>query len=431
MKICIKNASCGYDKQPLKGKFGFKGSFLTNIWQVAVKLETDNNYSVGVSVENALWSDAELFRRLGEEEGNMLMFRLTQYAVSECVGFEFEKPYELFDMLFPKVYEYAKKISGYEKIKTTFILNALVPFDFAVWQLWGKENGKENFDEISKFEGKRQKVLANIPLISYHTPMEDVIDMVNSGTCILKIKIGSDPDGNNDLDRMLEWDKNRILQIHRAVKDIKTPYTETGRVIYYLDANGRYDSKERLMNLLDFAEKEGILENIVLLEEPFDEENKIYVGDLPVCVAADESAHCLEDVIERYELGYKAVALKPIAKTLSVTIQMAEFAHEKGMICFCADLTVVPAVVLWNQCVAARLNCIPKMNIGALESNGEQNYANWESLKAVSPGAGMKFADCKNGVFETDEEFYEKSGAVFLSTEYYEKLATSGDCDGK
>ncbi len=427
MKIKIKNASCGYDAQPLKGKFGFKGNFLTSIWQVAVKLETENHHSIGVSVESALWSDAELFKRVGEEQGNKFMFMLTQYAASQSIGVEFETPFELIDVIFPKVYEYAKEITGYKEIKTTFILNALVPFDFAAWQLWARENGKEDFDEISKFEGKHQEVLANIPLISYHTPMSEVMDMVNNGTCLLKIKIGSDPDGDNNLDKMLEWDKNRILQIHQAVKDIKTPYTETGRVIYYLDANGRYDSKERLKKLLDFADKEGILENIVLLEEPFDEDNKIFVGDLPVCVAADESAHSLEDVKERYELGYKAVALKPIAKTLSVTIRMAEFAHKKGMMCFCADLTVVPAVVLWNMCVASRLNCISKMKIGVLESNGKQNYANWDKLMECSPGAGFDFAECKNGVFNLGESFYKHSGAVFNTSEYYEKLAVSGE----
>ena len=76
----------------------------------------------------------------------------------------------------------------------------------------------------------------------------------------LKIKIGSDPDKDGDLDKMLEWDKQRLSEIHEAVKDIETPYTDTGYVPYYLDANGRYDSKDRLMRFLDHAAQIGIRE---------------------------------------------------------------------------------------------------------------------------------------------------------------------------
>ena len=175
---------------------------------------------------------------------------------------------------------------------------------------------------------------------------------------------------------MLSWDKNRILEIHNALKDIKTLHTDSGNILYYLDANGRYDTKERLKDLIDFMKENGILERVILLEEPFDEKNKINVGDLPVCVAADESAHSVDDVKERWSLGYRALTLKPIAKTLSVTIKMAEYAKKVGMTCFCADLTVNPYMVSWNQCVASRLNVLPGMKIGVIESNGEQNYEN-------------------------------------------------------
>ena len=175
-------------------------------------------------------------------------------------------------------------------------------------------------------------MLANVPLITYSTPIEDVRRMAENGTALFKIKIGSDPKKDNNPDTMLSWDQNRLLEIHRAVKDLKTPYTENGSILYYLDANGRYDTKERLAALLDFARAHGILERVVLLEEPFDEGNKIDVHDLPVCLAADESAHSLEDVKERFALGYRALTLKPIAKTLSMTIRMADYARSRGMI---------------------------------------------------------------------------------------------------
>jgi len=168
--------------------------------------------------------------------------------------------------------------------------------------------------------------------------------------------------------------------------------------------------------------EKGILERVILLEEPFDEKNKINVGDLPVCVAADESAHSVDDVKERWSLGYRALTLKPIAKTLSVTIKMAEYAKKVGMTCFCADLTVNPYMVSWNQCVASRLNVLPGMKIGVIESNGEQNYENWEKMNLFHPLYNEKFTKCENGLFYLDNAFYEKNGGVFDMPEHFLSL---------
>jgi len=378
MPIKITKAKCCYEKEPLKNAFGFKGSALTCLWQISVYLESESNKALGLGVQSVLWSDASVFALFGEEEGNKKMYALTKYATELCVGREFDSPFELFDFLFPKVLSYAKEITDKEDVRTTFVLNSLVGLDFAIWQLWAKENRITSFEDICTFDGKNHGLLANIPLITYSTSIEETVEMAKKGMCIFKIKIGSDPNKNNDMAEMLSWDKNRILEIHNALKDIKTLHTDSGNILYYLDANGRYDTKERLKDLIDFMKEKGILERVILLEEPFDEKNKINVGDLPVCVAADESAHSVDDVKERWSLGYRALTLKPIAKTLSVTIKMAEYAKKVGMTCFCADLTVNPYMVSWNQCVASRLNVLPGMKIGVIESNGEQNYENWE-----------------------------------------------------
>lgn len=415
-RIC--NVSCGYEEEPLKTAFGFKGSSLSCLWQTAVKLESENHSGIGLGVQSVLWSDSSVYRSLGENGGNKAMFELTKYAVNLCIGMTVKTPFDVTDEIFPKVYSYAKKITNCENLRKTFVLNALVPLDFAMWQLWCKENGKTSFDDISTFDGNRHKTLANIPLITYNTSLEDVRKMAENGTSLFKIKIGSDPFKDGDLNSMLVWDKNRLLKIHDTLKEIRTPHTENGNILYYLDANGRYDSKERLKSLLDFANENGILERIALLEEPFDEQNKIDVTDLPVCIAADESAHSLEDVKERFELGYKALTLKPIAKTLSMTIRMADYAAKNGMICFCADLTVNPVMVSWNQNVASRLNTIPGMCTGVIESNGEQNYVNWDAMCKYHP----LFTECKNGLFNLDNDFYKTNGGIFEEYEHYEKL---------
>lgn len=96
------------------------------------------------------------------------------------------------------------------------------------------------------------------------------------------------------------------------------------------------------LTLIDHARKIGAFDQIAIIEEPFAEELEFDVSDIPVRLAADESAHTDEDAIKRIQLGYKAIALKAIAKTLSMTMKIAQAAHERNVPCFCADLTVNP-----------------------------------------------------------------------------------------
>jgi hypothetical protein len=63
----------------------------------------------------------------------------------------------------------------------------------------------------------------------------------------------------------------------------------------------------------------------------------------------------VEDAAKRIEQGYSAIAVKAIAKTLSMTMRITQLAHEKKVPCFCADLTVNPILVDWNKNIAARL----------------------------------------------------------------------------
>ena len=53
---------------------------------------------------------------------------------------------------------------------------------------------------------------------------------------------------------------------------------------------------------------------------------------------ADKYGLDIKDVEERAKLGYKTLTLKPIAKTFSITVDMAEAALKNNMQCFCADV---------------------------------------------------------------------------------------------
>ncbi|MFM8892023.1 MAG: enolase C-terminal domain-like protein, partial [Planctomycetia bacterium] len=221
---------------------------------------------------------------------------------------------------------------------------------------------------------------------------------------------------------MLEKDMARLSAIHAAIGHARTPHTADGRLPYYFDANGRYESKEPLLRLLEHAEKIGALGQIALVEEPFPEELEIDVGDLPVRVAADESAHTDADAARRIEMGYGAIALKPIAKTLSMSLKIAKLAHEKNVPCFCADLTVNPLLVEWNKNVAARLPAFPGLGIGLVETNGHQNYRHWERMRSYHPAPDAPWARTVRGVFELGSDYYASSGGVFERVPHYESL---------
>ena len=410
----ITNVYCAFEPEKFINSFGFKGKKLSGVWQTSVVVCSNNLYGLGLGVQSVLWSDSQVFSTYGEQKSNKLMFQVTEYAAKLILGKSFETPKELIYEIFNECYEYAKVITRLE-VTETFVLNALVPVDFALWQLWARANNVDDFEKICKGE-VRNSMLANIPLITYGVPVERVKQMAQAGVCIFKIKIGSDPDGDGCPEKMIAWDKERMLSIHNALNGIKTPYTDCGKAVYYFDANGRYETKEQLAEIVNFMVKTGIAEQTVLFEEPFSQDKEIYVGDFTITFAADESAHSLKDVKHRIALGYKAITLKPIAKTLSVTIDMYECAKANNIQCFCADLTVNPVMVEWNKNFAARLKPLKGMKIGVVESNGAQNYINWQEMKNRLPfGNNGK----EETIYHLGEQFYKNNGGVFESPEYY------------
>jgi hypothetical protein len=140
-------------------------------------------------------------------------------------------------------------------------------------------------------------------------------------------------------------------------------------------------------------------------------------------LAADESAHTEEDAIVRIQMGYKAIALKAIAKTLSMTMKIAQAAYERDVPCFCADLTVNPILIDWNKNIAARLGPFPGLgNLGLLESNGHQNYTNWDTMMGYHPRKEDAWVNSKEGVYELDNEFYRTGGGIFDESVHYEKM---------
>ncbi len=426
--LSIAGTNINFEREAMAAPFGFKGGYLRESWQAVALLESaTGKRGVGLGTQSVLWSDPQVFLRNPEAAGNSLMFLTTAYALRAAQEIPFETPTDLLEHLLPLTYDYARRLTETPDLRLTFALNALVAVDNAAWLLYSAENGLTSFDDLVPQTARpalaqRHAEVVNIPLVSYGVSLEGILKLVADGYYLLKIKIGSDPQKDGDQDKMLAWDIERVRAIHTALKDRAVPGAPDGHVLYYLDANGRYESKERLLRLLDAVEAMGALDWTVLLEEPFPEELTCDVRDIPVRVAADESAHSDKEALERIELGYGALALKPIAKTLSMSFKIAQLAHERNVPCFCADLTVGPILVEWNKLVAARLAPLPGLRSGVLEANGFQNYRDWARMCSYHPCQGAPWMEARHGVFHLDEDFYARSGGIFLPSAHYTSL---------
>ena len=427
-KITISKTALNFESEPLIRPFGFKGGFMTEIWQTASRLESNSGeHSIGLCTQNVLWSDARVFAAHSESAGNALMYTLTDKALRLINGRSFTNPVELLDEIFPEVYEFGKKITSNPDLRKTFALNALVGIDNAAWLLYAKENHIRTFDDMIPAAYKpalsnHHEKVAGIPLMAYNIPIEEIREATYQGYFFLKIKIGQP----GTQEEMLEKDKARLTAIHRAIGGVETSYTENGKLPYYFDANGRYESKDTLKKLIDHTLAIGAFDQIAIIEEPFPEEAEIDVSDIPVRLASDESAHTVEDALKRIQMGYKAMALKAIAKTLSMTMKVAQAAFDNNIPCFCADLTVNPILVEWNKNVAARLASFPGIgNLGLLESNGHQNYRNWNKMLDYHPEKNAPWVHVNQGVYELDKKFYRTGGGIFDPIPHYEEMFTS------
>jgi hypothetical protein len=422
--IQIIEVNSNFEREPLIRPFGFKGGYMTEIWQTASWMKSSSGITkIGLCTQNVLWSDADVFANYSESGGNRIMYAMTEYALQMLKGQTFSNPVDLFDDIWREVLDYGKKITGNPNLRETFALNSLVGIDNAIWMLYAKENRFETFDEMipEKWRpalSQKNKTVASIPLMAYSVPVSEIKQAVTDGYFFMKIKIGQP----GTQEEMLEKDKARLEEIHNAIGDYRTEYTKNGKLPYYFDANGRYEKKETLLKLIDHAKKIGAFDQIAVIEEPFPEKLKVDVSDVPLRLAADESAHTDTDVIERIEMGYKAIALKAIAKTLSMTLKMASVAKHQNIPCFCADLTVNPILVDWNKNVAARLDPFPEPGTGLLETNGHQNYKNWKQMESYHPYPNAKWRKTIRGAFHLDSDFYQKNGGILTDSEHYKKM---------
>ncbi|GHV53280.1 hypothetical protein FACS1894181_17040 [Bacteroidia bacterium] len=422
-RIRIVETNANFEREGLIRPFGFKGGAMREIWQTAALLGSEAGHrKFGLCTQNVLWSDPAVFEVHSESASNALMYAVTTRALQMIKGQAFHNPVQLQEDILDELWEYGQHITGNADLKETFILNALVGIDNAAWLLYCAENEISNFDDmvplayrnsLSEHHGK----VAGIPLMAYNIPVQEIKEAVDAGYFFMKIKIGQ----AGTQEEMVQKDMARLSEIHKAIGGAHTSYTESGKLPYYFDANGRYEEKETMLRFLDHARKIGAFDQIAIIEEPFAEEKKFPVGDLGVRIVSDETAHTDKHALERIQMGYTAIALKPIAKTMSMSMKVAQLAYEHRIPCFCADLTVNPILVEWNKVVAARLGAFPgvKGSLGLVESNGHQNYSNWNEMLSYNPAANGSWAKVEKGVYNLNEDYYRQSGGIFEQSPHY------------
>lgn len=415
----ILHTALQWKAEPLHHGLGFKGGALGELWQICCEVHTDGGlHATGLGVQSVLWSDSGIFAAYGAQRGNELMLSVTRRALEMLEGQTLTLPSRMLDDLLPEIMAYAKNITGRETLRKTFVLNALTPVDWALWKLYRQTQPEGCFADlvapVTRYLSCRQRKMGNIPLISYDTPESQIRALAEEGRSLFKIKIGANPGMRNDPEEMLAQDLARLKQIHGILHQYETEQTQWGHPAYYLDANGRYDSLSRMQRFLDGADRMGALPGILLLEEPFPEDALCPVGALGVRVAGDESAHGAgEAAMLMDEYGYSAIALKPIAKTLSATLQVLEAAGKRNVPCFCADLTVNPKMVEENKLFAAHLPLLPGMHVGVFESNGGQNYRNWQAMCRDSGVSRLPWARMEQGMYSLEEPYFARDGGIW------------------
>ena len=98
---------------------------------------------------------------------------------------------------------------------------------------------------------------------------------------------------------------------------------------------------------------------------------------------------------------------------MSMSLMIAKAAFDRGVPCFCADLTVPPVMVEWNKAVAARLPSFPGIgDLGLVETNGHQNYVNWQKMRQDLPDPNAPWSLVQGGVFTLDDDYWTRSGGI-------------------
>ena len=133
-KINIVKTASVYEQEKLIRPFGFKGGYLTELWQTASNISSASGITkTGIATQSVLYGDADLFSLHSEARGNLMMHALTKKALDLVTQTSFYTPIDLLDKILPEIIIEGKRITGKSDLNINFVYNALVSIHKAAW----------------------------------------------------------------------------------------------------------------------------------------------------------------------------------------------------------------------------------------------------------------------------------------------------------
>ena len=131
----IRKTAIEFEREPLLRPFGFKGGYLSELWQAVSLLESEGGADgIGVGTQSVLWSDANVFSSCSESAGNAYMFAISCHALQLARGLSFDTPLDLLEQILPQAWEYGRAVTGRSDLRQTFVLNAGVSVESFQWE---------------------------------------------------------------------------------------------------------------------------------------------------------------------------------------------------------------------------------------------------------------------------------------------------------
>jgi hypothetical protein len=424
-KITIDSVSSAFEDEPFTRPFILRGNNMNEVWLTVSFLKSKSGiHSTGLSVQNILWSDPLVFMAHSSDHCNALMYSLTDTALRLMKDHTFTYPSEIFDLILQRVYDTGKRLTSNPDLGMAFALNAMAGPDNAAWLLFASENHITNFDDLippdyrDSFSLRPEKV-AEMVHLGYEVPAGEIRSAADAGFFIFSIMAGQP----GSQEEMLAKDMARLSEIHEALEGFSTENSKSGKIIYCIECNGRYESRENLIALLDHARDIGALDHILFIEDPFPRNSDINVSDIPVRITADESILTAGDAEKMIATGYRGIALKPSSATLSMTLKIAQLANRNNIPCYCLNRVGIPILAEWDKNVAARVKGFEELKgAGLLGNDSIQYFKYWQQLLEDHPDRNASWVGAKNGCYELNRKFYANGGGIFSKIHRFEQM---------
>ena len=381
-RVTLLNVHCVVSLANGRFAKGFGSMTMGNIWSFPSRTMT---YDQTLGAMKAL-----------AEKVNKLTLSYRAYGHPIDINFALEPSY------LEAASEVSRELHLTEPVPKLCTLVTASPFDAAVHDAFGKIHGRNVYqtyspdllpNDLSRYLGKEYsgrwlnqflltRPTPNIPL--YHsvgaldaltsadikTPIGDGLPetleewIIYSGVDHIKIKLNGDD---------LDWDLNRVLNIHAVAVEVQKRRPPTSW-FYSLDFNERCRNVEYLLRFIHTLKERNYeaFHRIQYIEQPTardlaaDRHNVMHAASKLVPVVIDESLTGLDMLLLARDMGYTGAALKA-CKGQSQAVLMAAAGQIQNMFLCVQDLTCPGASLIESGGLAAHVPGVAGIEANARE----------------------------------------------------------------